>query len=144
MQRLAMESSQDGENVHLEPPRREIEFAYVRPCTPSRGRTPFRQRNSSHPRSPSRDSSARALYHERTPRPTLDHSPRRRHRHRIPSRGSPSRRSVYSERSPARVAEHAPRRYRQRSTERDQSIGKDGGWDFGGRVRHVRVSERLG
>ena len=142
MQQLAIESSQDGENVHFEPQRREIEFAYVRPRTPSRGRTPFRQRSNSHDRSTSRESSGRASYHEQTPRRTLAYSPRR-HRHRNPSLGSPSRRPVY-ERSPARVAEHVPSRYRQRFIERDMSPVQDGGWDFGGRVRHVRVSERLG
>ena len=142
MQRLAIETSQDGENVHLEPQRREIEFAYVRPRNPSRGRTPFRQRNGWQHRSPSLESSGRTPYHEQTSRRTLECSPRR-HRHRMPSRGSPNQRPIY-ERSPARLAEPGPSRYKQRSTERDFSPGKDGSREFGGRVRHVRVSERLG
>ena len=142
MQRLAIEKSQDGENVDLEPQRQYIEFAYVRPRIPSRGRTPFRQCNASYHRSPSRESSSRATYYEQTPRRTLNHSPRR-HRHRIPSRGSPIRRPIY-QRSPARLVEPGPNRYRQHSIQRDLSPGKDGDWDFAGRVRHVRVSERLG
>ena len=142
MQRLAIERPQDDEDVHFEPQRREIEFAYVRPRTPSRGRTSLRQRSNSHHRSLSRESSGRAPYHKQTPRRTPAYGPRR-HRHRSPSPGSPIRRLVCGG-SPARVAEPGPSRYRQRSTERDLSPGKDGGWDFGGRVRHVRVSERLG
>ena len=80
---------------------------------------------------------------------------------RSPSRGrTPSRqRSPSRHRSPSREqtrwpfnhsppitvgTRYGPERYRQRSEERDQLLDNGVDRSFGGRVRHVMVSERLG
>lgn len=143
MQRLVLEDSREADATHPEPPRRVIEYAYVRPRSTSRGRTTSRQRSPPGSRSPTRRRySPRPSYHKQSHRREAEQSPSR-YRHRNPSRESLSRFQV-NHRAITGVTQHAPSHSRQPSAERGRLSSNDGDSTFGGRVRHVRVSDRLG
>ena len=143
MQRLALEDSQEADATHPEPRRRVIEYAYVRPRSTSRGRTITRQRSPPGSRSPTRRRySAQPSYHKQPYRREVEFSPSR-YRHRNESRESLNRRQV-NHRAIAGVTQHLPSRSRQHSRDRGRLSSDDADLTFGGRVRHVRVSDRLG
>lgn len=142
MQRLALENPQDGDTARAAPARRQIEYAYVRPRTPSRGRTPSRQRSGSHHRSPSRQSNHRRSACEVYVHREIGDSPKR-YRYRCPSQESHSRPPVH-EQYITGGEDYAGNRHSERSAARDRLPENYGGWDFDGRVRHVRAPDRLG
>ena len=143
LQRLALEDSQEADATQPEPPRRVIEYAYVRPRSPSRGRTTSRQRSPPGYRSPTRRRySPRPSYHTQSHRREASNSPSR-YRHRNHSQDTFNR-GQGDHRAITDGTQNPPSRSRQHSAERGALSNHDGDWTFGGRVRHVRVSDRLG
>lgn len=125
------------------PARRVIEYAHVRPRSTSRGRTTSRRRSPPGSRSPARRrDSPQPLYHKQSHGLDAENSPWR-YRHQNRSQDALNWRRV-DHGVVTGSAQHPPSRSRQNSTDSGRLSSNNGDLTFGGRVRHVRASDRLG